>query len=95
LHLAKVIGKVISTQKSEKLVGAKLLMIKSVDEKKEMTGDEVFVAIDMVGAGMGDLVLIDWGSSMYEDMKLSADMAIVGIVDDLQTDDRDGTEEAR
>lgn len=87
MHLATVIGKVVSTQKCEKLIGSKLLMIKSVDEKRRITGDDVFVAIDMVGAGIGDLVLIDWGSSMYEDIRLSADMSIVGIVDDLQTDE--------
>jgi ethanolamine utilization protein EutN len=41
----------------------------------------------MVGAGMGDLVLIDWGNSMYEDKKLSADMSIVGIVDEIQIEE--------
>lgn len=85
MQLAKVIGKVVSTQKTEKLIGAKLLIIRAIDENKQEMEDNVMVAIDLVGAGMGDLVLVDWGSSMYEDMKLSADMSIVGIVDDIQT----------
>ncbi|WP_410514586.1 EutN/CcmL family microcompartment protein [Paenibacillus sp. BR2-3] len=95
MHLAKVIGKVVSTQKSEKLIGAKLLMIKSVDENRNLNSTEVFVAIDLIGAGMDDIVLIDWGSSMYEDMKISADMSIVGIVDDLQSEEEARAEGGR
>jgi ethanolamine utilization protein EutN len=87
MFLAKVIGKVISTQKCEKLVGGKLLVIKSLDEKKNIVEDNALVAVDSVGAGIGDIVLVDWGSSIYEDKKIATDMAIVGIVDDIQLSD--------
>lgn len=86
MFIAKVIGNVVSTQKSEKLIGGKLLIIKALNEKKQIVEDNALVAIDGVGAGLGDIVLVDWGDSIYEDSKLSADMAIVGIVDEIQID---------
>ncbi|WP_147534461.1 EutN/CcmL family microcompartment protein [Bacillus marasmi] len=86
MFLAKVIGSVVSTQKVEKLVGGKLMVIKTLDEKKSLVDEPAMVAIDAVGAGVGDVVLVDWGDSIYEDSKLSADMAIVGIVDEIQVD---------
>ncbi|SHF52111.1 ethanolamine utilization protein EutN [Desulforamulus putei DSM 12395] len=87
MFLARVIGKVISTQKCEKLVGGKLLVIKSLDENKNIIENSALVALDSVGAGIGDIVLVDWGSTIYEDKKIAADMAIVGIVDDIQLSD--------
>lgn len=86
MFLAKVIGSVVSTQKVEKLVGGKLMVIKTLDENKRVVDEPAMVAIDAVGAGVGDIVLVDWGDSIYEDSKLSADMAIVGIVDEIQVD---------
>lgn len=87
MFIAKVVGKVISTQKNESLIGAKLLVIKSVDDKQQIIEEIANVAIDTVGAGVGDFVLVDWGSITYGEKKLSADMTIVGIVDEIQADD--------
>jgi ethanolamine utilization protein EutN len=87
MFLAKVIGKIVATQKDQHLIGSKMLIVKSIDEKERIMEDNVFVAIDTVGAGAGEIVLIDWGSSAYENMKISTDMAIVGIVDSIELDD--------
>jgi ethanolamine utilization protein EutN len=84
MFIAKVIGKVVSTQKAEKLVGSKLLVIKSINEYQRFSEENVLVAVDRVGAGMDDIVLVDWGDSLYEEAKLAADMAIVGIIDEIQ-----------
>ena len=55
MHLAKVIAKVVATQKTQKLVGGKLLVIKSVDENGTLMETETpYVALDAVGAGVGD-----------------------------------------
>lgn len=85
MHLAKVIAKVVATQKSDKLVGGKLLVIKSINEQGILMENETpYVAIDAVGAGVGDCVLVDWGGSMDNDMSMVGDMSIVGIVDTIE-----------
>ena len=66
MHLARVTGVVVSTQKSPSLVGKKLLLVRRVSADGELpaspaTGDEV--AVDSVGAGTGELVLLSSGSS--------------------------------
>jgi ethanolamine utilization protein EutN len=86
MFIAKVIGKIVSTQKSEKLIGSKLLVIKELNEYKEFAENNALVAVDGVGAGIDDIVLVDWGDSLYENSKLSVDMAIVGIIDEVQLD---------
>ncbi len=89
MFLAKVTGSVVSTQKVDEMVGQKLLVVEPlrVDEKKrdrlQGTG-RTFIAVDTVGAGEGEVVLIVQGSSarFTPDTKtLPIDCAIVGIVD--------------
>ncbi len=88
MHLARVLGKVISTQKSPKLVGGKLLVIKAVDENRQLMNGEVpYVAVDNVGAGVGDCVLVDWAGSLDNSFNMVGDMSIVGIVDKIQLSD--------
>ncbi|SEP43029.1 EutN/CcmL family microcompartment protein [Propionispora vibrioides] len=85
MHLAKVIAKVVATQKAEKLVGGKLLVIKSVDEYRNLMDHEPpYVALDCVGAGVGDCVLVDWGGSVDNDPRMVSDMSIVGIIDTIE-----------
>ena len=80
--VGKVIGSIVSTRKNENLVGQKLLIIRprdGMDEKGE------FVAIDNVGAGIGETVLIARGSAARIGCGLEnapVDAAIVGIVDE-------------
>nr|WP_295970811.1 EutN/CcmL family microcompartment protein [uncultured Bacillus sp.] len=86
MFIAKVIGKIVSTQKANKLMGSKLLIIKTLDEHMEEVEENALVAVDGVGAGKDDIVLVDWGDTIYENSKLSVDMAIVGIIDEIQLD---------
>ncbi len=89
MHLAKVTGSVVSTQKSASLVGKKLLLVRRVTADGELPpnptqGDEV--AVDSVGAGIGELVLLSSGSSarhVFSGPNEAIDLAIVGIVDTL------------
>lgn len=88
MHLARVTGVVVSTQKSPSLVG-KLLLVRRVSADGELpaspvSGDEV--AVDSVGAGTGELVLLSSGSSarhVFSGPNEAIDLAIVGIVDTL------------
>ena len=85
MHLARVVAKVIANQKSSHLVGGALLLIKAVDENKQILNDEPpYVAIDRVGAGVGNCVLVEWGGSYNNNLDMVGDMAIVGIVDEIQ-----------
>lgn len=86
MFLAKVIGKVVSTTKDERLIGCKLLIIKKINELGE-TLEDILVAVDTVGAGNGEIVLVITGSSarlMIEDNDAPIDASIVGIVDSME-----------
>ena len=83
--IGKVIGSVVSTRKYESLVGSKFMIVEptSGDTKKQ------FVAVDNVGAGIGERVLVAFGSAAriaygkdQPPMNAPIDAAIVGIVDE-------------
>ena len=61
MKLAKVIGTVVATRKEDSLVGCKLMIIRRVNGKSEYIDSEE-IAVDFVGAGIGDIVLIAQGS---------------------------------
>lgn len=82
--LARVVGNVVATQKSPKLEGAKLLLVQPLTENDAPRGP-VLLAVDGVGAGVDELVLIVVeGRAAAEVLgrKLApVDAAIIGIVD--------------
>ncbi len=81
--IGKVVGKVISTRKNEALVGCKFLVVEILSS---MTNDNTkMVAVDNVGAGIGDIVLVAQGSAARlacNNGNTPVDAAVVGIVDD-------------
>ncbi len=62
MHLGRVVGTVVATAKEASLDGRKLLVVRTLDTDAKETGAYV-VAIDAVGAGMNDVVLVAGGSS--------------------------------
>lgn len=88
MQLARVVGSVVSTQKSPTLIGKKLLLVRRVAGDGSLppdsnTSDEV--AVDSVGAGQGELVLLSGGSSarrVFAEPNDAIDLAIVAIVDE-------------
>ena len=79
--IGKIVGSVVSTRKNEKLIGSKFMIVETAEE---MGRSERIVAIDNVGAGIGELVLVATGSAARVgcDQKTSPiDAAIVGIID--------------
>ena len=92
MFLARVIGSVVSTKKDEIMRGQKLLLLRPmlVDEAKPAqfrAGANTIVAVDALGAGIGDLVLFCQGSSARQasGMKtLPLDAAVVGLVDSVE-----------
>lgn len=80
--VGKVVGSIVSTRKNERLVGSKFMIIEPIDKMKNETGR--IVAVDNVGAGIGEIVLVATGSAARIgcDMENSPiDAAIIGIVD--------------
>ncbi len=81
--IGKVVGSIVSTRKNDNLVGHKLMIIKPMKSMSESSGE--FVAIDNVGAGIGEIVLVARGSAARIGCgceNAPVDAAIVGIVDD-------------
>ena len=82
--IGKVVGSVVATRKNEKLVGNKFMIVEPL---KTMTGDnKQLVAIDNVGAGIGEVVLVATGSGARigcDAENAPIDAAIVGIIDDV------------
>ena len=75
-------GNIVSTRKQESLVGSKFMEVELV-ENGALTGKYI-IAIDSVGAGIGETVLITTGSSArlaLHNTCSPADAVIVGIVD--------------
>ncbi len=89
MFIAKVTGSVISTQKVDTMVGHKLLVVEpyrleAKDRQSLVTTGRTFVAVDMLGSGVGDFVLITQGSSARltpETKTLPIDCVVIGIVD--------------
>ncbi|NLS93601.1 MAG: EutN/CcmL family microcompartment protein [Planctomycetaceae bacterium] len=94
MFVAKVTGSMIATQKVESMVGQRLLMVEPyrLDGKTRdrlVTTGRTFVAVDTVGAGEGEFVLICQGSSARltpETKNLPVDTVVIGIVDSVHID---------
>lgn len=80
--LGKVTGSIVSTRKQENLIGSKFMVVEPLEKNKEK-----FIAVDMIGAGIGETVLVATGSAARVGCGMSEapiDAAIVGIVDEGQ-----------
>ena len=79
--IGKVVGSIVSTRKNENLVGNKFMIIEPLEEMGQGIGR--FVAIDNIGAGIGETVLVATGSAARVGMEnVPVDASIVGIVDE-------------
>ncbi|MBA3295301.1 MAG: EutN/CcmL family microcompartment protein [Acidobacteria bacterium] len=84
MQIGKVVGTVVSTQKNTKLEGAKLLLVQPETLDRKPRGIAV-LAIDAVGAGVGERVLLVIEGKAAGDAlgkkAAAVDAAIIGIVD--------------
>src|SRR5580765_1883336 len=91
MFLARVEGAVVATKKDASMNGRKLLLLRPqlVDDKdpaKFRPGTNTIVAVDSVGAGVGELVMFCQGSSARLAPNLKdapVDAVIIGIVDSV------------
>ncbi len=94
MFVAKVTGSLVATQKVSTMVGFKLLVVEPYrlepkERKSLTTTGRTFVAVDTLGAGEGEFVLITQGSSARmtpETKNMPIDTVIIGIVDQVHID---------
>lgn len=85
MRIGRIIGTVVATRKDEKLLGSKLMVTQPLDIKLAPIG-EAIIAVDTVGAGMGDLVIFATstaGRIAARKLDSPIDAAIVGIIDEI------------
>jgi microcompartment protein CcmK/EutM len=86
MHIGIVKGTVVRTSKAEKLLGLKLLLVKPVSIEDQKEKGDVIVAVDAIGAGEGEVVLLVSGSSSRQTTLTEnkpVDLSIVAIIDHI------------
>ena len=94
MFIARVTGSVVSTQKVDSMSGFKLLVVEpyrlDTDTREQLVSTgRTFIAVDTLGAGEGEYVLITQGSSARmtpETKEISIDAVIIGIIDTVSVD---------
>jgi microcompartment protein CcmK/EutM len=84
-----VVGTVVSTRKEQELVSLKFLLVKPCDVQGRPTNAQPVVAVDAVGAGVGEVVLYASGSSARQTVVTKdrpVDATIMAIVDSIEQD---------
>ena len=84
--VGRVVGNVWATRKEQSLNGLKLMIVRRMDAWGKEEGESL-VAVDFIGAGIGETVLVATGSSARQARELensSVDAAIVGIIDEME-----------
>lgn len=79
----KVVGSVVATRKNEKLIGNKFMIVEVIDKMRAK--EQQLIAVDNIGAGIGEYVLVAQGSAARIGCNIQdapVDAAIVGIIDD-------------
>ena len=88
MRIARVIGTAISTIKDYKVKGSKLLIVRQTDQTGVSVG-KPFVAVDLVDAGVGELVLTGHGSSArqtFQTKDCPVDAVVIAVIDHLEVD---------
>jgi microcompartment protein CcmK/EutM len=86
VYIGIVVGSVVATRKNDDLVGKKLLIVQKVNKEGKKL-DSIEVAVDSVGAGTGEYVIVTNGEPagyVFGKSTSSIDSAIVAIVDSVE-----------
>ncbi|HMM21112.1 MAG TPA: EutN/CcmL family microcompartment protein [Selenomonadales bacterium] len=86
MWVGKIIGTLVATPKDDSLTGSKLLIVQPLTFGGGKRGYPV-VAVDAIGAGTGETVLVVEGSSarhVHGKPNSAVDAAIVGIIDSIE-----------
>ncbi len=89
--LARVVGTVVASHKSEKIEGIPFLLVEKIDPETLQGKKDYVVAMDAVGAGVGEIIFYVSGSSARFTAATEgkpSDAAIIAIVDAIEKDGR-------
>ena len=97
MFIAQVTGSVVATQKAATMTGHKLLVVEPyrLDEKSRtrlVSTGRTFIAVDTLGAGVGQFVLVTQGSSARltpETKALPIDAVVIGLIGSVRVDGQD------
>ena len=97
MFVALVTGSIVATQKTSTMTGHKLLIVEPyrLDQKNRtqlITTGRTFIAVDTLGAGEGQFVLVTQGSSARmtpETKTLPIDAVVIGLIDTVQADGKE------
>ena len=97
MFIAQVTGSVVATHKTATMTGQKLLVVEPyrLDEKSRsrlVSTGRTFIAVDTLGAGEWQFVLVTQGSSARltpETKSLPIDAVVIGLVDSVRVEGRD------
>jgi ethanolamine utilization protein EutN len=84
--IGTVIGNIWATRKEEHLTGLKFLVVQPERLEKNNPLQPAFIAVDRIGAGLGDRVMVTKGTpaSYFEDANIPIDALIIGIIDAIE-----------
>lgn len=88
MHIGKITGNIVATRKDEKLVGCKLMIIQPLNPKLEPDGKQM-IAVDTVGAGIGDIIMYASGTAARiaaKKLDSPIDLSIIGIIDTIDNE---------
>ncbi len=86
MQIARVKGTVVSTDKSDKLTGLKLMLVKPIDIATFEESGGLLVAVDVIGAGVGEVVMLVGGSCARQTVLTDGkpvDQVIAAIIDSV------------
>lgn len=84
--IAKIIGTVVATRKHEQLVGSKIQVLQPLSPETLTPSGDPIVAVDTVGAGVGEEVIVVLGSGARQAVgndSCPVDATIIGIIDQI------------
>ena len=94
MRIAKVIGQVIATVRSQNMNMDKLCLLEFIGKDGKPTGD-IHIAMDQLGAGVGEWVMVVAGSSARaaygnggQNNNSPVDLCVVGIIDEIREENR-------
>ncbi len=85
--VGKIIGTVVCTQKDASLIGKKMLVVQPLKMTDLSNAGSPFIALDAIGSGVGEVVMVVGGSSarLADDFsKVAVDQSIIGIIDTIE-----------
>jgi len=89
--IAQVIGTIVATRKHELLVGSKIQVVQPLESRGEKPKGDPFVAVDAMGAGVGERVVVVRGSGAryaVDNDRCPIDATIIGIIDRIDIEEK-------